>query len=86
MPCAGKLASKALPPGSRWRTVSRGYATHVIAARSMLGHRSAMSEPNSDFEQAAQIVEAFSESETDERILELLNRIAAAIRDHAIDN
>ena len=52
----------------------------------MLGHRNAMSEPNSDFEQAAQIVEAFSESETDERILELLARIAAAIRNHAIDN
>jgi hypothetical protein len=52
----------------------------------MLGHPSAMGEPNSDFEQAAQIVEAFSESETDERILELLTRIAAAIRDQAIDN
>ncbi len=52
----------------------------------MLGHPSAMSEPSSDFEQAAQIVEAFSESETDERILELLARIATAIRDHAIDN
>ena len=45
-----------------------------------------MGEQNSDFEQAAQIVEAFSESETDERILELLTQIAAAIRDHAIDN
>jgi len=45
-----------------------------------------MSKPSSDFEQAAQIVEAFSESETDERILELLTQIAAAIRDHAIDN
>ena len=86
MPCAGKLAAKALPLGSRWRTVSRGYATHVIAARSTLGHRDTMSEQNSDFEQAAQIVEAFSESETDERVIELLTRIAAAIRDHAIDN
>jgi hypothetical protein len=38
----------------------------------MLGHRDTMSEQNGDFEQAAQIVEAFSESETDERILELL--------------
>ncbi|SFO36380.1 hypothetical protein SAMN05428984_3682 [Sphingomonas sp. OK281] len=52
----------------------------------MLGHRSTMSEPNSDFEQAAQIVEAFSESETDERILDLLARTTAAIRDQAIDN
>ncbi len=52
----------------------------------MLGHRDTMSEQDSDFEQAAQIVEAFSESETDERILELLTRIATAIRDQAIDN
>lgn len=86
MPCAGDLASKASPPGARWRTVSRDYATHVIAGCPMLRHRDTMSEQNSDFEQAAQIVEAFSESETDERILELLTRIAAAIRDHAIDN
>jgi len=61
-------------------------ATDRIAGWLMLGHPSAMSEPNSDFEQAARIVEAFFESETDERILELLNRIAAAIRDHAVDN
>lgn len=40
----------------------------------------------SGFEQSAQIVEAFSESETDPRVLELLNAIANAIRDHAIDN
>ena len=52
----------------------------------MLGPRDTMSEQDNDFEQAAQIVEAFSESETDERILELLARIAAAIRDQAIDN
>jgi hypothetical protein len=39
-----------------------------------------------DFEQAAQIVEAFSESETDEHVLDLLSRIAAALRDQAIDN
>ncbi|MDD1453326.1 hypothetical protein NHF48_024030 [Sphingomonas sp. H160509] len=38
------------------------------------------------FEQSAQIVEAFAESETDERVLDLLNRIAEAIRDHAIDS
>lgn len=42
-------------------------------------------EPNG-FEQSAQIVEAFSESETDPRVLELLNAIAKAIRDHAIDD
>jgi len=52
----------------------------------MLRHRHAMSEQENDFEQAAQIVEAFSGSETDARILELLKRIAAAIRDQAIDN
>lgn len=38
------------------------------------------------FEQSAQIVEAFAEAETDERVLDLLNRIAEALRDHAIDN
>ncbi len=66
--------------------MSQNYATHVIAECPMLGHRGPMSEQDNDFEQAAQIVEAFSESETDERILELLTRIAAAIRDRAIDN
>jgi hypothetical protein len=71
---------------SRWRAVSQDYATHVIAECPMLRHRHTMSEQDNEFEQAAQIVEAFSESETDERILELLARIAAAIRDQAIDN
>lgn len=86
MPCAGDLASKASPPGVSLANRVAGLYDHVIAARSTLGHRDTMSEQNSDFEQAAQIVEAFSESETDERILELLTRIAAAIRDQAIDN
>ena len=45
-----------------------------------------MADIKNDFEQAAQIVEAFSESETDEHVLDLLSRIAAAIRDQAIDN
>ncbi len=39
-----------------------------------------------DFEQAARIVEAFADGETDDRLLDLLSRIAAAIRDHAIDS
>lgn len=42
-------------------------------------------EPDS-FEQAAQIVEAFSEGETDSRVLDLLREIAQAIRDKAVDN
>lgn len=39
-----------------------------------------------DFEKAAQIVEAFAEGETDDHVLDLLNRIAEAIREHAIDD
>jgi hypothetical protein len=39
-----------------------------------------------DFEKAAQIVEAFAEGEADDRVLDLLGRIADAIRDHAVDN
>ena len=38
------------------------------------------------FEQSAQIVEAFSEGETDPRVLDLLGRIVQAIRDKAVDN
>jgi len=38
-----------------------------------------------DFEKSAQIVEAFAEGEDDERVLDLLARIATAIRDHAVD-
>lgn len=38
------------------------------------------------FEQAAQIVEAFSEGETDDRVLDLLTQIAKAVRDRAIDD
>jgi hypothetical protein len=48
-------------------------------------HLGCMDTPD-PFEQAAQIVEAFSESETDDRVLELLARIATALRDHAIDD
>lgn len=82
----GLLSRDRLYPSPAARDLSRDCATHRIAGWLMLEHPSAMGEPNSDFEQAAQIVEAFSESETDERILELLTRIAAAIRDQAIDN
>jgi len=45
-----------------------------------------MGNQHDDFGQAAQIVEAFSESETDEHVLDLLSRIAGALRDQAIDN
>lgn len=37
------------------------------------------------FEQSAQIVEAFSEGETDPRVLDLLGEIAKAIRDKAVN-
>lgn len=39
-----------------------------------------------DFEKSAQIVEAFSEGETDPRVLDLLGEIAQAIRDKAVDD
>jgi hypothetical protein len=58
----------------------------LIADRPSVGHRSAMGNEHDDFEKAAQIVEAFAESETDEHILDLLSQIAAALRDKAIDN
>ncbi len=45
-----------------------------------------MTDAPDQFEQAAQIVEAFAESETDDSVLDLLGRIAGAIRDHAVDN
>jgi hypothetical protein len=61
-------------------------ANPLIADRPLVGHRSTMGDQHDDFEQAAQIVEAFSESETDEHVLDLLSRIAAALRDQAIDN
>lgn len=45
-----------------------------------------MSETPSDFEQAARIVEAFSEGETDNRIIDLLANVAAAILEKAIND
>lgn len=45
-----------------------------------------MSETPTDFEQAARIVEAFSEGEADDRVVDLLAQIAAAIREQAIDD
>ncbi len=45
-----------------------------------------MSETPDPFDQAAQIVEAFSEGEDDPRVVELLAHIAAAIREKAIDD
>ncbi|KQN00171.1 hypothetical protein ASE82_17610 [Sphingomonas sp. Leaf230] len=61
-------------------------ADRRIADRCPVGQSDVMENEPSGFEQSAQIVEAFSESETDPRVLELLNAIAKAIRDHAIDN
>ena len=45
-----------------------------------------MSEGPSEFEQAARIVEAFSEGETDDRVIDLLAQIATAIREKAIND
>lgn len=61
-------------------------ADRRIADRCPVGQSNAMKDKPDGFEQSAQIVEAFSESETDARVLDLLNAIAKAIRDHAIDN
>lgn len=56
-----------------------------VAARLSMPHHPTMDKPDA-FEQSAQIVEAFAEGETDDRVLELLRKIAQAIRDHAIDD
>ena len=48
-------------------------------------HLSGMATPD-PFEESARIVEAFSQGETDDRVLELLTQIAKAIRDHATDS
>jgi hypothetical protein len=45
-----------------------------------------MADTHDHFEDSARIVEAFAESETDDRVLELLRRIAQAIRDHALND
>tara|TARA_R110000822_G_scaffold184513_4_gene323854 strand:+ start:2090 stop:2227 length:138 start_codon:yes stop_codon:yes gene_type:complete len=45
-----------------------------------------MSETPDPFDQAAQIVEAFSEGETDDRVIDLLAQIATAIREKAIND
>ncbi|WP_454888089.1 hypothetical protein [Sphingomonas oryzagri] len=45
-----------------------------------------MADTPDHFEDSARIVEAFAESETDDRVLELLRRIAQAIRDYALNN
>jgi hypothetical protein len=39
-----------------------------------------------NFERSAQIVEAFAEGEDDDRVVDLLARIATTIREHAIDD
>ena len=61
-------------------------ADRRIADRCPVGQSDAMENEPNGFEQSAQIVEAFSESEPDPRVLELLNAIAKAIRDRAVDN
>ena len=45
-----------------------------------------MDENNDSFEEAARIVEAFAEGESDNRVLELLADLARAIRERAINN
>jgi len=60
-------------------------SSRVIADLERNGHRRRMKNPD-DFEKAAQIVEAFAEGEADDRVLDLLGRIADAIRDHAVVN
>ncbi len=57
-----------------------------IADQEKLGHSASMSETTDDFEQAARIVEAFSEGETDDRVIDLLSQIATAIREKAIND
>jgi hypothetical protein len=61
-------------------------ADRRIADRCPVGQSNAMENAPDGFEQSAQIVEAFSEGETDPRVLDLLGRIVQAIRDKAVDN
>ncbi|GGE97441.1 hypothetical protein [Sphingomonas prati] len=58
----------------------------MIADRGAMPHPLRMQNPPDDYEESARIVEAFAEGETDPRVLELLRKIATAIRDHAIDD
>lgn len=58
----------------------------VVAEREGVGHPGSMTDTSNQFEQAAQIVEAFAEGETDDHVLDLRSRIADAIRDCAIDD
>lgn len=45
-----------------------------------------MADTPDNFEDSARIVEAFAQGESDDRVLELLSRVAQAIRDRAIDD
>lgn len=57
---------------------------HVEPARS-LRHCRIMEDTVDGFEEAARIVEAYAEGESDERVIELLAQIAADIRAKLID-
>ena len=61
-------------------------ADRRIADRCPVGQSDAMENEPDGFEESAQIVEAFSEGETDPRVLGLLREITQAIRDKAVDN
>jgi len=61
-------------------------ADRDVADRRPVGQSDAMENEPDGFEQSAQIVEAFSEGETDPRVLDLLRQITQAIRDKAVDN
>jgi hypothetical protein len=63
-----------------------GPAGADVADRRSVRHSGRMADTHDHFEDSARIVEAFAESETDDRVLELLRRIAQAIRDHALNN
>jgi len=58
----------------------------LVAHPYAFGHSCRMSEASDPFDQAAQIVEAFSEGEEDPRVIELLTQIAAAIRERAFND
>ncbi|GAA3272983.1 hypothetical protein [Sphingomonas yabuuchiae] len=63
-------------------------AYHVgrVAEQAGLRHLRSMAFTPDNFERSAQIVEAFAEGEDDERVVDLLARIATAIREHAVDD
>lgn len=77
------LRARALDPAG---SAGADVPTSAVADRRSMRHPHSMTDTPDGFEESARIVEAFSEGETDDRVLDLLRRIAEAIRDHAVND